>query len=152
MLTMMFMSEQRKVRCCASVNRPYASVMGAIHRLSLASTAAAPVHVHSICDQEHVAGLPSVTRVALDWERAEPSAPLPVTSAEIYAWAHSPAETQLEVEGHVAPASGPESDADVAGASLQALLEKLIDRLRRDIDSNTDGCATLARDRALGAA
>ncbi len=151
----MAMPEQRKVRCCASVERPYASVRDALHRLPLASAVAATGDVHSICDQENVAGLPAVTRVTLGWEHTETSAPLLVTSAEIYAWALSAASTQLEIEGHVVPASGPESDADggrVAGACLQALLEKIIDRLRRDIDSNTCGCATLARDQALGAA
>ena len=146
------MSEQRKVRCCASVDRPYASVRDALHRLPLATPAAATGDVHSICDQENVAGLPSVTRVTLGWEHAERSAPLPVTSAEIYAWALSPAETRLEIEGHASPASGPGSDTDgrVAGACLQPLLERLIDRLRRDIDSSTGGCATPERNRALG--
>ena len=149
----MVMSEQQKVRCCASVDQPYASVRDALHRVPLATPAAATGDVRSICDQQKVAGLPSVTRITFGWEHAERSAPFPVTSAEIDAWALSPAETRLEVEGHVAPASGPGSDADarVAGACPQALLETIIDRLRRDIDSSTGGCATPERPRALGA-
>jgi hypothetical protein len=138
------MPEQRKVQCRASVDRPYASVRDALHRLPLASASAASIHVHSVCDQENIAGLPSVTRVTLGWEHAEASAPLPVTCAEIYASALSAAETRLEIEGHGVPASGLWSDPEgdrLAGVCLRAILEKVIDRLRRDIDSKTDGCA-----------
>ena len=53
------MTEQQKVHCYARVDRPYESVRDVLHRLQLASGAAAPVQVHSICDQRHVAGLPS---------------------------------------------------------------------------------------------
>jgi hypothetical protein len=150
------MPEQRKVQCCASVDRPYASVRDALHRLPLASSAAAPVHIHSICDRENIAGLPSVTRLTLMWEHADASAPLPVTSAEIYASALSAAETHLEIEGHVPAAPGLRSDAEgdrVAGVCIHALLEEVIERLRHDIDPTTDGCAaTFTRNGALGAA
>jgi hypothetical protein len=149
------MPEQRKVQYSASVDRPYATVRDALHRLPLASAPAASVHVHSVCDQEHIAGLPSVTRVTLGCEPAEASALPPVTSAEIYASALSSAETQLDIEGHLVPAAGLCSDAedDRVRAFLRALLQTVIDRLHRDPDSKTDGCAvTLTRNRAVGAA
>jgi hypothetical protein len=140
------MSEQRKVHCCASVDRPYASVRDALHRPLLESTAAAAVHMHSICDREDNAGLPAVTRVALDWEHAEGFPPLPVTSAEIYASPLSASETQLEIEGHVTGApdqlGAAEGEGDrAAEVSIHALLAEVIERLRRDIDPETDGCA-----------
>ncbi len=144
------MPEQRKVQCCASVDRPYASVRDALHRPRLAGADAASVYVHSICDQENIAGLPSVTRVTLDWNHAEASGPLPVTSAEIYASPLSASETQLEIEGHVAVAADLQSDADcdrAAEASIHALLDNVIERLRHDIDPKTDACAGEARSR-----
>ena len=152
------MPEQRKVQCCASVDRPYASVRNALHRLPLASAAAASVDVHSVCDQENVAGLPPVTRVTLGCQHAsrrtdhaDAEASL-VSSAEIYASARSAAETQLEIEGHVVRPSGAPIDFEgerVAGACLRTLLESIIEDLRRDIDSTTDGGA---RKRFLDAA
>jgi hypothetical protein len=134
--------EQRKVRCCASVDRPYASVREALHRPRLAGADAASVYVHSICDQENIAGLPSVTRVALDWGHANACAPLAVTSAEIYASPLSAGETQLEVEGHVGPDLRSDVESDrAAEASIHALLDDVIEHLRHDIDPNTGGGA-----------
>lgn len=135
------MTEQQKVHCYARVDRPYESVRDVLHRLQLASGAVAPVHIHSICDQRHVAGLPSVTRVTLGWEATDAPTSTPVSSAEIYASALSPSETQLEIEGHCHPppragadaSGGPAADS-AAEKCILTLLESLIQQLRHDID------------------
>jgi hypothetical protein len=127
------MSELRKVQCYGAVKRPYASVRDALHRLPHAGSATS-VHIHSICDQERVAGLPSVTRVTLGWERPDGAPYLPVTSAEIYASAASPSETHIEVEGHVASGPGATADADrdrVAERCIRSLLQGVIEGLSR---------------------
>ena len=63
-----------------------------------------------------------------------------------YASPLSATETQLEIEGHVTGAPGPLGAAEgevnrAAEVSIHALLAEVIERLRRDIDSQTDSCA-----------
>ncbi len=126
------MTEQQKVRCYGSVDRPYESVRAALHRLVLTRGAKSSLHVRSICDQEGVAGLPSVTRLTMGWEGENPSTPLTVTSAEIYVSPLSPSDTQLEIEGH-----GPalhevcgDARACLADGCVHALLVDIVGSLR----------------------
>ena len=132
------MSEPRKVHCYASVDQPYAVVRAALHRSPLAGIAGAPAHVCVVSDQDSSAGLPSLTRVTLDWEHAEASAVPAVTSAEIYASAMSASKTALEVEGHWYAGPGESSEADLAGAAdacVQSLLEAFLRQLRQDTEA-----------------
>jgi hypothetical protein len=127
------MTEQQKVRCYGSVDRPYESVRDALHGLVLPSGAATQLRVHSISDGEKTAGLPSVTRIAMGWEGANPSTSLTVTSAEIYASPLSPSYTQLEIEGHCSALheAGGDARACVAEACIHTLLGEIIESLRR---------------------
>jgi hypothetical protein len=128
------MSEPRKVHCYASVDQPYAVVRAALHRSPVSGVTGGPAHVCIVSDQESSAGLPSLTRVTLDWEHAGASAAPPVTSAEIYASATSESKTALEVEGHWYATPGDTSEADRAQAEscVQALLAGFLDRLRQE--------------------
>jgi hypothetical protein len=128
------MTEQQKVRCFGSVDRPYESVRDALHGLVFPSGAATQLHVHSICDREKTAGLPSVTRIAMGWDvLANASTSLTVTSAEIYASPLSPSDTQLEIEGHCSALheAGDDARPCVAEAWIHALLAEIIESLRR---------------------
>lgn len=133
------MSEPHKVRCYASVDQPYAVVRAALHRSPLAGVAGGPAHVCVVSDQENSAGLPSLTRVTLDWEHAGASAAPAVTSAEIYASATSASKTALEVEGHWYAAPGESSEAGRAQAEscVHALLAGFLERLREDTQTDS---------------
>jgi hypothetical protein len=128
------MPEPRKVHCYASVDQPYPVVRAALHRSPLAGIAGGPAHVCIISDQDSSAGLPSLTRVTLDWEQADTSAAPPVTAAEIYASAISASRTALEVEGHwyAAPGASETDCALAADSCVHALLEGLLARLRHE--------------------
>jgi hypothetical protein len=136
------MTELQKVRAYTSLDRPYEAVRDALHRLLLAGPSTGPVRVQSLCHQEHIAGLPCLTRVTLDWNQGDPSTPLTLSSAELYAFEASSTETTLELEGH---GTVPYAYADAGGAAgerlvlsrLEALLDGLVEQLRRDIDSHT---------------
>jgi hypothetical protein len=132
------MTEQQKVRDYARVDRPYESVREAFHRLAHANSDAEPAHFQSICDEANRAGLPPTTRVTLAWEAAGSSGPVPVSSAEIYASALSPSETQLEIEGHCPARPGSRCDGGgdrVADVCVHTILESIVERLRHDIDA-----------------
>lgn len=128
------MSELRKVRCYASVDQPYGVVRASLHRLPLARVAELPAHVCTISDDEGEAGLPPLTRVALDWGGRAASAAHALTSAEIYASPESASKTQLEIEGHWCTAPDAPTDPDpaqAADACIHALLESLLEGLRK---------------------
>ena len=130
------MSELRKVRCYASVDQPYGVVRASLHRLPFARVAGLPAHVCTISDEEGEAGLPPLTRVALDWQGGAASATPALTSAEIYASPESVSKTQLEIEGHwcAAPEAPAHAEpAQAADACMRALLESLLEGLRSDL-------------------
>jgi len=131
------MTEQQKVHCYARVDRTYDVVRDALHRLFIDGETTAPVSVRSVCDQHDVAGLPDLTRVTLGVGHEEACQPSHLASAEIYASALSPSETQIEIEGHCACRAQGATDAAAAGvaeAHARALLGTIVDRIRLETD------------------
>jgi hypothetical protein len=130
------MSELRKVRRFASLDVPYESVRDRLY--GLVGDATEPrIHVHSVCHQDHAAGLPALTRVSLGCGDPASSADprFEMSSAEVYVSALSDVGTRLEVEGHwtVRPDVALDTSVDcAAAASVEALLETLVERLKRD--------------------
>jgi hypothetical protein len=131
------MTEPHKVRRYARVERPYESVRATLHRMVLAGTGAPLVDLHSIDDQQDVAGLPASTRVTLGLLENIGGGSKHLASAEIYASALSARATQIEVECHcVAPEAWASAETSrVAEKHMQALLESVVDRIRREADA-----------------
>lgn len=130
------MTEPHKFRRLARIDRPYESVRACLHSLFATRTDPAPNKLHSICDQHAVAGLPDSTRVALGLEEVTGCGSKHVDSAEIYASALSPFETQIEVECHCTSQPAVWTDVesrDVAETRVQALLESLVEGIRREL-------------------
>jgi hypothetical protein len=128
------MSEPRRLRCYAYVDRPYEAVRDVLRKhplelLQRATVSAAKradslatslrvaaagieigvevrIHVQSVSDEEGVAGLPPVTRVSVGWEAARAPSLFPLMSADLSAWPLSSSETRLEVEGEYRPPLG----------------------------------------------
>jgi len=133
-LSVLGMSESRKLRCYQYVNRPYETVRQLLHRhpvqvfhhatMSAAARAnaiAASLHagiagfevgvdvrisVHRIRDEQGVAGMSPVTRISLAWEAVRATALFPVMNAELSFWPLTATETQLELEGAYQPPLG----------------------------------------------
>lgn len=154
------MSEPRKLRCYAYVNRPYATVRTALHQrplelLKQATTSAADragslagslrvgvgpievgvgvrIHVHAVRDEDGVAGLSPVTRVVLGWEAANASGLFPLMSAELCAWPLSSSETQLEIEGSYQPPLGAVGNA-IDAAVGHRIAEASVYRFLEDV-------------------
>jgi hypothetical protein len=131
------MTEPHKVRRYARVERPYESVRASLHRMAIAGKGGPLVELHSIDDQQGIAGLPASTRVTLGLVENTGGGSEHLASAEIYASALSPRATQIEVECHcVAPEAWANAEASrVAEMHMQALLESVCDRIRREADA-----------------
>jgi hypothetical protein len=132
------MTEPHKVHCYAHVDRPYESVRGVLHKLLTRDETAATPCVHSICDQHGAAGLPDLTRATLGVTDAASHESNALASAEIYATALSPGETQIEIEGHCVDRTHGWVDASAKGAAethVRALLESVVERIRRDAEA-----------------
>jgi hypothetical protein len=131
------MTEPHKVRRYARVERPYESVRASLHRMVITERGAPLVDIHSICDQQGIAGLPASTRVTLGLLENIGRGSEHLASAEIYASALSARATQVEVECHcVAPEAWVDAETSrIAETHMQALLESVVDRIRREADS-----------------
>jgi hypothetical protein len=130
------MTEPHKVRRLAQIDRPYESVRACLHGLFVARSETEPNHMHSISDQHDIAGLPDSTRMTLGLEEATGRGSKHVDSAEVYASALSPSETQIEVECHCTARPevwGDEESRAVAETELQTLLESLVERIRHEV-------------------
>ena len=140
------MTEPEKVRGYARVDRTYEFVRDALHRLLIEGETAAPVSVRSICDQHDVAGLPDLTRATLGVDNDDVHAPSHLASAEIYASALAPSETQIEIEGHgMARADGCIDAAarEAAEAQIRALLGAIVERIRLQTEPSHPASASL---------
>jgi hypothetical protein len=140
------MTEPHKVHCYGRVHRSYESVRGALHRLVTAGDAA-PVSVHSIRDEHGIAGLPDLTRATLGVKDAAPVDSNRLASAEIYASAVSPSETQIEIEGHCIDQVRGWVDPrarEVAEMHVHTLLEGVIERIRLDVDQPRPSAGSVA--------
>jgi hypothetical protein len=134
------MTEPHKFRRLARIDRPYESVRACLHSLFVAKRDRDPNHLHSIYDQHDIAGLPDSTRVTLGLEEATGRGSKHVDSAEIYASALSPFETQIEVECHCTSQRGvwvDEDARDVAETRVQTLLETLVERIRHEVHQSS---------------
>jgi hypothetical protein len=133
------MSEPRKIRRFASLDVPYASVRERLYGL-MGDAIGPKIQVHSVCHEDHSAGLPELTRVTLGCGHAASSAQaaFDMSSAEVYASALSDAGTQLEIEGHWTVQPDAALDASVERAAVaraDALLEALVECLQSDVQS-----------------
>jgi hypothetical protein len=131
------MTEPEKVHGYARVDRAYEFVRAALHRLLIEGETAAPLSVRSICDQHDVAGLPDLTRATLGVVNEDVHAPSHLASAEIYASALSPSETQIEIEGHCVARSEGCIDAaarEATEAHIRSLLGTIVERIRLQTD------------------
>jgi hypothetical protein len=134
------MTEPHKFRRLARIDRPYESVRVCLHRLFVAKGDPEPNHIHTIYDQHGIAGLPDSTRVTLGLEEATGCGSKHVDSAEIYASALSPFETQIEVECHCTSRLSVWADEAarvVAETRVQTLLEDLVERIRREVHQSS---------------
>jgi hypothetical protein len=131
------MTEPHKVRRYARVERPYESVRASLHRMVIAGKGAPVVDIHSVCDNQDIAGLPASTRVTLGLVENTGGGSKHLASAEIYASALSARATQIEVECHcVAREAWADAETSrVAETHMQALLESVVDRIRREADA-----------------
>jgi hypothetical protein len=162
----------RTLRCYEYVDRPYDAVRSLMHDRPLeilrqATTSAVAranalagslrigvagvelavevsLHVRGVRDDEGVAGLSPVTRVAIGWEAAHSPALFPLMSAALSAWPLTSSETQLEIQGDYTPpfgAVGTAIDAAVghriAEASVHRFLDDVVERIRRELPPKT---------------
>jgi hypothetical protein len=140
------MTEPEKVRGYARVDRAYEFVRDALHRLLIEGDTAAPLSVRSICDQHDVAGLPDLTRATLGVGNEDEHAPSHLASAEIYASALAPSETQIEIEGHCVARADCCIDAaarEAAEAHIRALLGTIVERIRLQTDPSAPASGSL---------
>ena len=154
------MSEPRKLRCYAYVNRPYAAVREAMRLRALevfqrattsaaarASALAASLHarmagvdvgvdvrieVRGVRDDEGVAGLSPVTCVAIGWEAAHAPGLFPIMDAELSFWPLTSTETQLEIEGAYRPPLGLVGNA-IDAAAGHRIAEATVHRFLDDV-------------------
>jgi hypothetical protein len=159
------MSQSRTLRCYEYVNRPYEAVRGLLRRsplefLGRATTSAAArsndlagrlkielggielgvevtIHVRSVQEDEGVAGMSPVTRVAIGWQASHAPSLFPLLSGQLSAWPLTSSETQIELEGQYTPplgALGVAVDAAVghriAEASVRRFVEDLVEHIR----------------------
>jgi hypothetical protein len=130
------MTEPHKFRCLARIDRPYESVRACLHGLFVVRTDPELNRMHAIYDQHDIAGLPDSTRVTMGLEEVTGRGSRHVDSAEIYASALSSFETKIEVECHCTsqPAVWADKESrDVAETRVQALLQSLVERIRRAV-------------------
>ncbi len=165
------MSEPRKLRCYAYVNRPYGAVREVMRLRPLevfqrattsaaarASALAASLHarmagvdvgvdvridVKGVRDDEGVAGLSPVTRVAIGWEAAHARGLFPIMDAELSFWPLTATETQLEIEGAYRPPLGVVGNAidaaaghRIAEATVHRFLDDVVEQLRQDLPAS----------------
>ena len=133
------MSEPRKLRVYAYVNKPYEAVrkllyahaselfpratkaavtradeVGAQLRVSAAGIDVGVdvrIHLGALRDEEGPKGMSPVTRVPITWEAVKAAALFPSMSAELSAWPLTATETQIELEGSYRPPLGPVGNA-----------------------------------------
>ncbi len=162
------MSELRKVRCYQYINRPYAEVRhllrergASLFQRATASAAARAtevgatlhagvgsvevavdvrIHVNAVREDEGVAGLSPVLRIALGWEASQAPSLFPVMTAELSFWPITATETQLEIEGNYRPPLGfvgKVADAAIghriAEASIHRFLDDVVEQIRLDV-------------------
>jgi hypothetical protein len=135
------MTEPHKVHCYARIDRSYESVRGVLHKLHTAGETAAPLCVRTICDEHGAAGLPDLTRATLGIIDEAPHESNCLESAEIYASAVSPRETQIEIEGHCIDRTHGWVNASARGDAethVQRLLEKVVERIRSAVDEGVE--------------
>ena len=159
------MQSYRTLRCYEYVNRPYELVRQLLHDRPLellrgaTSSAAAranelaaslkiefggielgvgvTIHVRGVRDEEGVAALSPITRVAIGWEAARAPSLFPLMSAQLSAWPLTLSETQIEIEGDYTPPLGLVGKAidatvghRIAEASVRRFLDDVIHQMR----------------------
>jgi hypothetical protein len=128
------MSEPRKLRVYAYVNKPYDAVRRLLYAhagevFPRATTAAVTradevgaqlrvgaagldvgvdvrIHVGVLRDEDGPKGMSPVTRVPITWEAVKAAALFPSMSAELSAWPLTATETQIELDGAYRPPLG----------------------------------------------
>lgn len=166
------MGEPRKVRCYQYVNRPYAAVRrllvergASLFQRATASASAratevgATLHtgvgavevavdvrifVHAVSEDEGVAGMSPVLRIALGWEASHAAALFPVMKGELSFWPLTATETQLEIEGTYRPPLGVIGNAAdaaighrIAEASIHQFLDDIVEQIRHELLEST---------------
>jgi hypothetical protein len=131
------MPDLQTFHCSAHVDRPYAWVRAAFHRLQRSGAAARPFGVERVVEAHDVAGLPAHTRAILSLhEETRPDAPQ-ITAAEVRASSVSPTATRIEIDGHWADIAGHGPDAlsnkTFAERHVRELLEKLVETFRQGV-------------------
>jgi hypothetical protein len=162
------MDDPRKLRCYQYVNRDYESVRdlvrqrpmdlfqgatrSAVERANVVATslrAGIPgievgvdvrIHVNGIREEEGIAGLSPVTRVAFSWEAARAAAFFPVMKAELSFWRLTATETQLEIDCAYQPPLGVVGTTidvavghRVAEATVHRFLDDIVAQLQREL-------------------
>jgi hypothetical protein len=128
------MSEPRKLRVYAYVNKPYAAVRQLLQSRASevfprATTSAVTragevdaqlrvsaggvdvgvdvrIHLGSLREEEGPKGMSPITRVPITWEAVRAAALFPSMTAELSAWPLTATETQIELEGAYRPPLG----------------------------------------------
>jgi hypothetical protein len=152
------------------VNRPYDAVRSLLHRnplelLRRATTSAAErsselagslkidfggvelgvkvtIHVQSVQDDQGIAGLSPVTRVAIGWEAARTPSLFPLMSGQLSIWPLTSSETQIELEGTYTPPLGLVGvalDATVGHRIAEASVTRFVEDLVRRIQEQLPG-------------
>jgi hypothetical protein len=157
-----------KVSCYQYVNRPFGAVrqlfrqqaLAVFQRATMSASARASaveaslhagagaidvavdvrIHLHSVRDEEGVAGMSPVTRITLAWEAARATAFFPIMKAQLSFWPLTSTETQLEIEGAYQPPLGLVGDAAdaavghrVAEATVHRFLDDVVEQIRREL-------------------
>jgi hypothetical protein len=172
------MSDPRKLQCYEYVNRPYDAVRRVlrerplvIFRRATRSAAArasevasnmhtqlagfelgvdVTIHVHAVHDEEGVAGMSPLTRIALGWEAMRAPMLFPVMKAELSLWPLTSSETQFEIEGTYRPPLGVIGNAAdavighrIAEATVHQFLEDIVEQLRAELPNKQGGMPCL---------
>ena len=138
------MSEPRKLRVYAYVNKPYEAVRALLYAHAAevfprATTSAVTradevgaqlkvragavdvgvdvrMHLGTLRDEDGPKGMSPVTKVPITWEAARAAALFPSMTAELSAWPLTATETQIELEGSYRPPLG------AVGTALDAVV------------------------------